>query len=141
MSRPATLSPARSSASPVNPNSGKSRPGTLGTRTLRTSVPRGELRSSVTILHVNPSSLKRSRRPGANTPDATLDRATVVARGVRTAAEVRTAAAKVRAMNGAPITPRTARTCDELLHLAERAERNGHAGLAERLLQRAMLAA
>jgi hypothetical protein len=140
--QPVTLAPARSSANSLNPNSGKSRPRTLGTRTLRTSAPRGELRSSVTILHVDPASLKRARRAGRNTPDATLDRATVVARSVTTTAALRAASESVRAMNGRPAA-RVKRplTCDELLNLAARAEQNGHATLAATLLNRAMLAA
>lgn len=98
MPAPVTLTPARSSANSQNPNSGKARPRTLGTRTLRTRTRIGAPNSGtskLTILHVDPASLKRSRRPGHNTPDATLDRAEVIARGVRTRAQVRAASAKI----------------------------------------------
>lgn len=74
-----------------NPNRGK-RHLAAHVRTPRTTAPRGKLRSAVTILHVDPASLRRARRPGQNLSDATLDRATVVARGVTRQSDLRAAA-------------------------------------------------
>lgn len=94
--RPVTLAPCRASASDVNPNAGKRTPST-NVRKPRTSVPRGKLRSSVTVLHLDPARMRTARkRNGGTLSDSMLDRADVIARGVKSRAGIRAAAESLR---------------------------------------------
>jgi hypothetical protein len=79
-----------------NPNAGARHLASY-VRKPRTSVPRGKLRSSVTVLHLDPARLRTARkRNGGTLSDAMLDRADVVARGVKSRKGIRAAAQAVR---------------------------------------------
>ena len=88
----ATLHPASSAA---HPNTGKRKGGRLPDAPKLTRRAHGLPRSTVTVLHVDPSTLRRSRAAGRQTSERVLDAATIVARSVRSRRGIAKASAKI----------------------------------------------
>jgi hypothetical protein len=75
-----------------HPNTGKKKAARLANSD-RPAPKRGALRSSVTVLRVDPDTLRRSRAGGRNVSDKVLDAAPVIARGVKSRHALRKIAA------------------------------------------------
>ena len=88
----ASIHPA--SASPTNPNRAK-RKGSKLIAAPRTTVKRGALRSSVTVIRVDPATLRasRARTKSGNVSERVLDAGTVVARNLKSRSTLRKLAA------------------------------------------------
>lgn len=86
-------SKAMQSLDGTNPNSGKRKASRLPNEP-RPAPKRGALRSSVTVIRVDPDTLRRSRAGGRNVSERVLDGGTVVARGVKSRQTLRKLAAQ-----------------------------------------------